>query len=70
MKGRTLIYDGTFDGFLSAVFYVFEFRLDDVHIQNEFKKQERLFSENEIITTEIHKADRVWKGIQIQNRNI
>jgi len=64
MQSQTLIYDGTFDGFLSTVFHAFEYKLYDVFIQNEFSKQERLFSDKQIVVTEALKADRVWKGIQ------
>lgn len=64
MQAKNLIYDGTFDGFLSAVFYVFEHKLTNVTIQNEFVMQQGLFSDVEKITTEEVKANRVWKGIK------
>lgn len=64
MQERTLIYDGTFDGFLSTIFYVFEYKLSEVYIQSEFSKQERLFSKIQIVLNESDKADRVWRGIQ------
>ncbi|WP_369996085.1 TIGR03915 family putative DNA repair protein [Winogradskyella sp.] len=64
MQSKILIYDGTFDGFLSAVFYVYEYKLKDVTIMNEFSLQSQLFSDNETIITESEKANRVWKGIK------
>ncbi|MGS2726251.1 TIGR03915 family putative DNA repair protein [Psychroserpens sp. BH13MA-6] len=64
MQERHLIYDGTFDGFLSCIFYIYEHNLDQVHIQNEFEVQERLFSEFETVITDIDKANRVWKGLK------
>ena len=64
MQAKNLIYDGTFDGFLSAVFYVFEHKLITLTIQNEFVMQQGLFSDVEKITTEEVKANRVWKGIK------
>ena len=64
MTAKNLIYDGTFDGFLSAVFYVFEQKLKTVTIQDEFTVQQGLFSENETIHTDVSKANRVWKGIK------
>ena len=64
MTGKTLIYDGSFEGFLSCVFYIFEYKLTDVTIQNEFVVQNGLFSENETIATDTKKADRVWKGLK------
>lgn len=64
MQEKTLIYDGTFEGFLSCVFYVFEYKLKDVSIQNEDVHQNGLFSENETIITDIKKSDRVWNGLK------
>lgn len=64
MIAKTLIYDGSFDGFLSAVFYVFEYKLQHVTIQNQFETQNDLFAEKETIITDKEKADRVWKGLQ------
>lgn len=64
MHGRNLIYDGTFDGFLSAVFFVFEHKLRAVVIQNKFEMQLGLFSDAETIITEEDKANRVWKGVK------
>ena len=64
MISKTLIYDGSFDGFLSTVFYVFEYKLKEVYIQNEFENQNNLFTENITILTDKEKADRVWKGLK------
>ncbi|MDG5491561.1 TIGR03915 family putative DNA repair protein [Psychroserpens sp. SPM9] len=64
MHNRNLIYDGTFDGFLSTVFYVFEQQIDAVTIQSESDVQHGLFSENETIITDEKKANRVWKGLK------
>ncbi len=70
MQEKTLIYDGTFEGFLSCVFYVFEYKFKNVTIQNEFVNQIGLFSENETIGTDAKKADRVWKGIKSKTSKI
>ncbi|MEF3079208.1 TIGR03915 family putative DNA repair protein [Winogradskyella poriferorum] len=64
MQSKTLIYDGTFDGFLCAVFHVYEYKLKDVTIKNKFTAQSQLFSDNENVITETEKANRVWKGIK------
>ena len=64
MQNKTLIYDGTFEGFLSCVFYVFEYKLTQVTIQNEYVLQNTLFSENEKIVTDKTKSDRVWQGLK------
>ncbi|MBU2927166.1 TIGR03915 family putative DNA repair protein [Winogradskyella psychrotolerans] len=64
MTAKNLIYDGTFDGFLSVVFYVFEHKLKTVTIQNESTVQQGLFSVNETIPVDETKANRVWNGIK------
>lgn len=64
MNSENLLYDGSFDGFLNCVFCVFERKLVNVNIQVEGNHQDQLFSENTIIVTQKHKADRVWKGIK------
>ncbi len=70
MQEKTLIYDGSFDGFLCCVFYVFEYKLKNAKIQNEFVQQNALFSENEKITANKEKADRVWKGLKTKASTI
>lgn len=58
-----LIYDGSFEGLLSAIFYVFEFKLTNVCIKKREHSQQNFFDvEEEIITHKI-KAARVWKGL-------
>lgn len=59
----TLIYDNTFHGYLTAVFDVYEYRLNDVHIIPERRPQHVLFGDNRIVYTDDAKAARVWKGL-------
>lgn len=59
-----LCYDGTFDGFLTAVFQVFELKLQTVSFQRPEGVQESLFGNTIEIITDLEKADRVWKGIK------
>ncbi len=62
--GETLlVYDGSFDGFLTAVFDVFELRLNPVSIHKIGAEQESLFGNKKEVVTDATKADRVWKGI-------
>ena len=63
-KSTTLIYDGSFNGFLTSVFIAFEEKLNIADIQTNSKGQNGLFSENETIFTNISKAKRVWNGIR------
>ncbi|WP_047546439.1 TIGR03915 family putative DNA repair protein [Psychroserpens sp. Hel_I_66] len=64
MSDKKLIYDGTFDGFLSSVFYVFENKIKAATIENEFVAQSGLFSKEINIITEEEKANRVWAGLK------
>ncbi|MEH6681169.1 MAG: TIGR03915 family putative DNA repair protein [Sediminicola sp.] len=63
-NARTLIYDGSFNGFLTAVFEAFEGKLTVANIQKNSAYQRGLFSEPETIFTQMDKAQRVWNGIQ------
>tara|TARA_R100000655_G_scaffold108437_1_gene160383 strand:+ start:1717 stop:1953 length:237 start_codon:yes stop_codon:yes gene_type:complete len=58
-----LIYDGSFDGLLSAIFYVFEFKLTNVCIKKREHSQQNFFDAEEEIITDKIKATRVWKGL-------
>ncbi|PQJ79153.1 TIGR03915 family putative DNA repair protein [Polaribacter porphyrae] len=70
MQEKTLIYDGTFEGFLSCVFYVFEYKLNQVTIQNQYVIQNSFFAKNETILTDKEKSDRVWKGLKTKASSV
>ncbi|MGB3773618.1 MAG: TIGR03915 family putative DNA repair protein [Leeuwenhoekiella sp.] len=59
-----LTYDGSFDGFLTAVFMVYEERLEVVTITPESYFQAGFFSEGIEVITDSKKSDRVWRGIE------
>ena len=61
---KTLIYDGSFNGFLTAVFIGFEQKITHADIQRQGQIQSGLFTETEIIFTNVEKAQRVWNGIR------
>jgi len=63
-NAKILIYDGSFNGFLTAVFKAFEEKIHVADIQRNGQAQNALFSETEIIFTQMDKAKRVWNGIQ------
>ncbi len=63
-KGSVLIYDGTFSGFLTCVFNVFEQKLRVTNIYKTGEIQQDFFSHPEEVITDARKADRVKKGIQ------
>jgi len=57
-----LIYDGSFEGWLTAVFEVFEYKLGETEIVTE-NETTSLFGRVKLIYTEEAKARRVWKGL-------
>ncbi|WP_172280435.1 TIGR03915 family putative DNA repair protein [Chryseobacterium sp. LAM-KRS1] len=61
----TLLYDGSFDGLLTAVFEVFEYRYKDVEIfgKNQYH-QENIFAETHEVVTQTEKAERVFKKLE------
>ncbi|NAY90860.1 DUF4130 domain-containing protein [Muricauda sp. JGD-17] len=65
----TLIYDGSFNGFLTAVFVAFDEKINVADIQKNNEVQNGLFSETETIFTHLDKAKRVWNGIRNKSHN-
>jgi probable DNA metabolism protein len=61
---RTLVYDGSFGGWLSAVFDVYEYKFASVTICPEHHRQDKLFGETHTVHTERTKSERVWKGLE------
>ena len=65
----TLIYDGSFNGFLTAIFIAFDEKFTIADIQKNNQSQNGLFSDTETIFTNVDKAKRVWNGIRNKNHN-
>ncbi|WP_312075470.1 TIGR03915 family putative DNA repair protein [Chryseobacterium sp.] len=61
----TLLYDGSFDGLLTAIFEIFEYKYKDVQIVNREKfQQENMFAEIHEVITQNEKSERVLKKIE------
>jgi probable DNA metabolism protein len=58
--GVTLIYDGTFNGFLTAVFAAYEGKRYVTDIIKKDQNQKDIFSKTIEIETDLNKAKRVW----------
>ncbi len=58
-----LIYDGSFEGFLTAVFVSYEERLNVVNIFPHHLFEQDFFSDSQEVITDDKKADRVWKSL-------
>ena len=59
-NGVTLIYDGSFNGFLSAVYQAYEHKMYVTHIVKEEHYQKDIFSKVFKIETDLNRAKRVW----------
>lgn len=59
-----VIYDGTWFGFLSAVFEVYEFKLSPVSIESSARYQIRAFTVSRTCYSDELKALRVWNGLK------
>lgn len=60
---KTLVYDGSFNGFLTTIYKAFDEKLEVSDIQKNNATQRGLFSDTETVFTNIDKAKRVWNGI-------
>ncbi|MCM4173930.1 DUF4130 domain-containing protein [Arenibacter sp. TNZ] len=61
---KILIYDGSFNGFLTTVFKIFEEKIEVANIQRNTENQKGLFSEVTTVFTQMDKARRVWNSVQ------
>lgn len=66
-SSKILVYDGSFDGFLTAIFVAFEEKVKVANIQKQSSGQNEIFSDTENITTQLNKSSRVRRGIQAKN---
>lgn len=64
MQPTILLYDGSFDGFLSSIFEIYERRIDSPIIKKESEFQDVLFDTSETVISNIINAKRVWNGIK------
>ena len=60
----TVIYDGSYEGWLSAIFEIFEYKLKDVFFAKEAGSSASLFSPPHRVLTCETKANRVMKGLE------
>ena len=60
----TLIYDGTWDGFLTAVFEVYDRKLGEVLVTKPEYFYPDVFGENIKVITDQEKADLVYAGVR------
>ncbi len=56
-------YDGTFEGWLSCVFDIYEYKFSEVHISTGERIQASIFKKHHASFFNSEKAARVWKGL-------
>jgi probable DNA metabolism protein len=61
---QLVVYDGSFEGFLTAVFEVYEYRFTDAYFAHQTNYQKNIYDKAHEVTTNESKAARVWKGLQ------
>lgn len=62
---QTVIYDGSFAGLLSAVFDVYEYKMKEVDLIPPGQPATNLFGSMHTVHTDLQKAARVWKGLEL-----
>jgi probable DNA metabolism protein len=60
---HALLYDGTFDGFLSAVFDVYYYKFETPHITKEAAFNGNIFKKVHTVHTDQKHSTRVWTGL-------
>lgn len=63
---HTILYDGSFDGWLTAVFEIYEYKMEAVAIYRNNKAIPCLFGETRTIVTQAAKAERVYQKLKKQ----
>ena len=59
-----LVYDGSFEGWLTAVFEVYEYKFANACIRTQQHAQPNAFGKTHQVHTNNTKAERVWKGLK------
>ncbi|MRH99582.1 DUF4130 domain-containing protein [Kriegella sp. EG-1] len=67
IESKVLIYDGSFNGFLTAIYIAFQKNIIVNNIQKNSVNINVLFTETKTIFTNLEKAKRVWNGIANKN---
>ncbi len=67
---KVLVYDGSFNGFLTAIFAGINEKIEIVGFQKAYSPQKGLFVETQTINTDISKAKKVWNSIEKKNTTV
>lgn len=61
---QVVLYNGSFEGWLSAVFDIYEYKFQDVDICSEQNFKGNIFERVHTVNIDKEHSDRVWKGLQ------
>jgi probable DNA metabolism protein len=61
---KSVVYDGSWEGFLSAVFDVYEYKFTDADICPEHSFGGNLFAAPHYVVTQKIHTERVWQGLE------
>lgn len=61
---KLIVYDGSFEGFLTAVFDIYEYKFKEVEFASEQNYQKNIFGNVHEVNTDETKTKRVWKGLE------
>lgn len=61
---QAVVYDGSFEGWLCAVFDVYYYKLTEVCIYPDYNFQNNIFKQAHVVTNNIQHAKRVWLGLE------
>lgn len=60
----TLLYDGSFEGFLTGIFEAYDRKLPEYCIRREDRHMSQMFSDVQVVTVDRTKANRVLNGLR------
>ena len=60
---QSIVYDGSFEGFLCAVFDVYDYKFQNVDICTEDRFKGNIFQKPHKVLTQKEHSDRVWKSL-------
>jgi len=67
-NSKVLLYDGSFNGFLTLLYTAFEKGWNVSEIAKQGTKQDELFTNNEHIKTDTNLAKKVWFGLERKSK--
>ncbi|TMU56652.1 TIGR03915 family putative DNA repair protein [Flagellimonas algicola] len=66
-SSKTIIYDSTFNGFLTLIFKAFEHKWPIINIQKQGAGASELFANTTYVKTDVALAKKVWSGVNQKN---